>query len=278
MALANRLLGNALLAPALEITLSGIEIVFEVDSAFAICGAKCELALNGKALAAHTVYRAKVGDQLCLGPATHGVRSYLAVAGGLLGDEFLGSAATYMPAAFGGFRGRALRDHDRIALADPQTAVSDLQTPAEFRPAPGNAWALRAGLGQDFTSLSDTDQAAVFDSNFDVGRRGDRMGLQLQGKLFSVASAGQLDSQPIFPGCVQCPENGVPYLLSVDAQTTGGYSQLAQVARVDRHIIGQLRAGDHVRLLRRTPQLAAAELREKHAYWREWLPDIESVI
>ena len=32
MALANRLVGNALLAPALEITLSGIEIVFEADS------------------------------------------------------------------------------------------------------------------------------------------------------------------------------------------------------------------------------------------------------
>ena len=104
------------------------------------------------------------------------------------------------------------------------------------------------------------------------------MGLQLQGKSFAVAAAGHLHSKPIFPGCVQCPENGVPYLLSVDAQTTGGYSQLAQVARVDRHVIGQLRAGDHVRLLRRTPQQAAVELREKHAYWREWLADIESVI
>ena len=63
-----------------------------------------------------------------------------------------------------------------------------------------------------------------------------------------------------------------------DAQTTGGYAQLAQVARVDRHIIGQLRAGNHVRLLRRTPEQASADLREKHDYWREWLPDIESVI
>ena len=278
MALANRLLGNALFAPALEITLSGIEMVFEADCAFAICGASCELASNGKAIAAHTVYRAKVGDQLRLGPATQGVRSYLAVAGGLAADDFLGSASTYIPAALGGFGGRALRDHDRIALACPRTAVSDLQTPEEFRPVPGNAWALRACPGQEFKSLSSSDQDAVFDSNFVVGRRGDRMGLQLQGKSFSVASAGQLHSQPIFPGCVQCPENGVPYLLGVDAQTTGGYSQLAQVARVDRHVTGQLRAGDRLRLLRRTPQQAATELREKHSYWRGWLAEIESVI
>jgi allophanate hydrolase subunit 2 len=104
------------------------------------------------------------------------------------------------------------------------------------------------------------------------------MGIQLQGMAFETSSAGYLDSAPIFPGCVQCPPSGVPYLLGVDAQTTGGYAQLAQVARVDRHIIGQLRAGDHVRLLRRTPEQAAADLREKHDYWREWLPDIESVI
>jgi len=278
MALANRLLGNALLAPALEITLSGIEIVFEADSCFAVCGATCELHLNGKPLAAHTAYVAKSGDHLCLGPATQGVRSYLAVGGGLAGDDFLGSMATYTPAAFGGFQGRALRGHDRIELVCRQAVASDIQTPAEFRPPPGDAWALRACVGQEFTSLSDSDQAVLFDTNFTVGARADRMGIQLQGKSFAVAAAGHLHSKPIFPGCVQCPENGVPYLLSVDAQTTGGYSQLAQVTRADRHVIGQLRAGDHVRLLRRTPQQAAAELREKHAYWREWLADIESVI
>jgi biotin-dependent carboxylase-like uncharacterized protein len=278
MALANRLLGNALLAPALEITLSGIEVVFEVDCAFAICGASCEIVLNGKAAAAHTVYRAKAGNQLRIGPAAQGVRSYLAVAGGLLGDDFLGSVSTYLPAELGGFQGRALRDQDRIALACPQSTVSDLQTPAKFRLTPCRAWALRACPGAEFSGLSRSDQDAVFDSNFVVGRRGDRMGVQLQGKSFRVASAGQLDSQPIFPGCLQCPENGVPYLLGVDAQTTGGYSQLAQVARVDRHVIGQLRAGDQLRLLPRTPQQAAAELQEKHSYWREWLADIESVI
>jgi allophanate hydrolase subunit 2 len=77
---------------------------------------------------------------------------------------------------------------------------------------------------------------------------------------------------------VQCPEDGTPYLLAVDAQTTGGYPRIAQVARVDRHVLGQLRSNDHLRLLRRTPEQAAAELHEKLAYWREWLPDIASVI
>ena len=104
------------------------------------------------------------------------------------------------------------------------------------------------------------------------------MGIQLLGKNFDLPTAGYLDSDPIFPGCVQCPSDGVPYLLSIDAQTTGGYAQLAQVGRVDRHLIGQLRAGDHVRLLPRAPQEAATDLREMHDYWRRWLPDIAAVI
>ena len=83
------------------------------------------------------------------------MRSYLAVGGGLAGDDFLGSLATYTPAAFGGFQGRALRDHDRIELAGRQAAASDLQTPAEFRPPAGNAWALRACVGQEFAGLSE---------------------------------------------------------------------------------------------------------------------------
>lgn len=278
MALANHLLGNAVLAPALEVALSGIELFFQVDSCFAISGAPCDVSLNGKVIDLHQAYAAKTGDELRIGPAKQGVRTYIAVGGGLVGNEFLGSVSTYMPAAFGGFEGRALRNYDRIELLRNDTMRSDMRTPARFQPPPTAARALRACIGGEFSSLSGADQEALFGTNFSVGVRADRMGIQLQGKTFEVASAGYLDSAPIFPGCVQCPESGVPYLLSVDAQTTGGYSQLAQVARVDRHIIGQLRAGDHVRLLRRTPEEAVAELREKHDYWREWLPDIESVI
>ncbi len=278
MALANHLLGNAVFAPVLEVTLSGIEILFEVESDFAVSGAPCDVSLNGKAIESHRAYVGKTGDELRIGSAKQGVRTYVAVGGGLVGDEFLGSVSTYIPAAFGGFKGRALRNYDRIGILSGEGRVRISETPVKFRPPPTSACALRACVGSEFTNLNSADQDALFDTNFSVGVRGDRMGIQLQGKAFEVASAGYLDSAAIFPGCVQCPESGVPYLLSIDAQTTGGYSQLAQVARVDRHIIGQLRAGDHVRLLRRTPEQAAQDLREKHDYWREWLPDIESLI
>ena len=53
---------------------------------------------------------------------------------------------------------------------------------------------------------------------------------------------------------------------------------MAQVARAERHLIGQLRPGDHVRLLWRDAESAREELLAKHDYWREWLPGIGIVI
>jgi allophanate hydrolase subunit 2 len=104
------------------------------------------------------------------------------------------------------------------------------------------------------------------------------MGLQFEGPVFQVGSGGRMDSAPVFPGTIQCPEDGRPFLLSIDAQTIGGYPRVAQVARIDRHLIGQLRPGDHVRLLWRDVDSAADELRAKIEYWQRWLPDIASVL
>jgi len=278
MALANRLLGNAAATPALEVTLSGCDLTFEAATRVAITGAPCDIALNGKPINMHKAYDVQNGDQLQIGPAQKAVRSYVAVGGGLLGETFLGSASTYMPASFGGHEGRALRNKDRVGIAPAKNAEAETQTPPEFRPQFSNAWAMRACAQRNFVDLNEDDQVALFNTNFSVSGRGDRMGIQLLGKTFDLPTAGYLDSDPIFPGCVQCPSDGVPYLLAVDAQTTGGYAQLAQVGRVDRHLIGQLRAGDHVRLLVRSPEEAAEDLHEMHDYWRRWLPDIGSVI
>jgi len=104
------------------------------------------------------------------------------------------------------------------------------------------------------------------------------MGLRLDGPELEVSSAGRMPSAGVIPGTIQCPEDGIPYILSVDAGTVGGYPRIAQVARVDRHVLGQLRPGDHVRLLQRDPDEAVTELCGKLDYWREWLPDIDTIL
>jgi biotin-dependent carboxylase-like uncharacterized protein len=278
LALANRLVGNALLAPGLETTLNGVSLGFQRDGFVAITGARAKAWLNGERVKLHRTLAVTAGDELEIGPARLGARNYLAIAGGIDVEEVLGSASTYLPAGFGGLHGRALRGGDVVATVPAAGTPNTLKTPKEFRPLASNSWALRACYGAEVDLLSKESRFDLFDTNFSVGFRADRMGLQLEGARFGVTSGGRLASAPVFPGTIQCPEDGIPFLLSIDAQTIGGYPRVAQVARADRHLIGQLRPGDHLRLLWRDADSARDELLAKHDYWGKWLPGIRAVI
>jgi allophanate hydrolase len=278
LALANRLVGNPLLAPGLETTLNGVSLGFQSEGFVAITGARAKAWLNGERVKLHRTLAVAAGDELEIGPARLGARNYLAVAGGIEVEEVLGSASTYVPAGFGGLHGRALRSGDVVATVPAAGTPEALKTPKEFRPLASNSWALRACYGAEVDLLNKESRFDLFDTNFSVGFRADRMGLQLEGARFDVTSGGRLASAPVFPGTVQCPEDGIPFLLSIDAQTIGGYPRVAQVARADRHLIGQLRPGDHLRLLWRDADSARDELLAKHEYWGKWLPGIRAVI
>ncbi|NNF40661.1 MAG: biotin-dependent carboxyltransferase family protein [Woeseiaceae bacterium] len=276
LALANRLVGNAWDTPALEATLLGPTLRFEQACAFAIVGAHTQSTSNGTPVEEHETLHAEAGDELVTGAVEKGARFYIAVAGGVAADELLGSCATYLPANFGGYRGRALETGDELQLT-PATAQR-LQTPAAYRPPMSSSWALRACESFEAEQLTTKSREQLFNSNWTVGRRSDRMGLQLEGPLLDVSSGGRMPSAAVFPGTVQCPESGSPYVLSVDAGTVGGYPRVAQVVRADRHLLGQLRPGDHLRFLKREQSAARGELLAKLDYWRAWLPDIEQVI
>ena len=274
LALANKLVGNAWDAPAIEAALLGPTLRFERDCAIAVTGAVAATTLNGATVGQHRTVFAREGDEFAVGACETGARVYIAVAGGFAVPEVLGSAATNLQAAFGGFEGRALAAGDILETVGGD--VGQMETPAEFRLGLTSSRALRTCDAAETALLEDAD--TLFDTNWIVDRRADRMGLRLDGPALSVSSDGRMPSAAVFPGTVQCPEDGAPYILSVDAGTVGGYPRVAQVARLDRHVLGQLRPGDHVRLLRRDPDEAVAELRTKIDYWREWLPAIAEII
>jgi biotin-dependent carboxylase-like uncharacterized protein len=275
LALANRLVGNPWDAPALEATLLGPTLRVDTDCALAITGAHSEATLGGSDVAWHETVFARAGDELRLGSSEADARTYIAFAGGIDADDILGSASTNLQAGFGGHAGRALQARDVLQLAGGDPAA--LETPPGFRLPPSSSRTLRTCIAAESRLLDDASVAVLFDTNWVVDRRADRMGLRLDGPALHVTSGGRMPSAAVFPGTVQCPEDGAPYILSVDAGTVGGYPRVAQVARVDRHVLGQLRPGDHVRLLRREPDEAVQELRDKIAYWSEWLPDAAEI-
>ena len=275
LALANRLVGNAWDAPAIEATLLGPTLRFDTHCIFAVTGATADIVLNGKAVDQHEAIFAAAGSELTIGAATTGARVYLAVAGGFEGDDVLGSVSTNLQAGFGGVSGRSLQEGDELAATGGDSVLAS--TPREFRLPLTSSWAIRACDAVETRLLDEASRSALFDTNWVVDRRADRMGLRLDGPVLDISSNGRMPSAAVLPGTIQCPEDGVPYVLGVDAGTVGGYPRVAQVARADRHVLGQLRPGDHVRLLRREPDEAVAELRAKIDCWREWLPDAAAI-
>ena len=276
LALANRLVANSWDAAALEVTLLGPTLRMNTDCAFAVTGASFDVTLNKDAIPLHETVFAAAGDVLSVGGSAKGARCYIAFSGGLGATEVLGSSSTYLAGELGGLQGRALRQGDELRLSPVH--VPGLCTPAEFRMPMLTSWALRACESFETGRLTGESRDRLFETNWTVGRRADRMGLKLDGARLDISSDGRMPSAAVFPGTVQCPENGAPFVLSVDAGTIGGYPRVAQVVRADRHLLGQLKSGDHVRLLHRDTEDATRELCDKHEYWRGWIADIEQVI
>ena len=276
MALANRLVENSWDAAALEVALLGPTLRMNTDCAFAVTGASFDVTLNKEAIPLQETVFAEEGDVLTVGGSAKGARCYIAFSGGLEATEVLGSSSTYLAGELGGLQGRALKQGDELRLSP--TRVPRLCTPVEFRMPMSTSWALRVCESFETTRLTGQSRERLFDTNWTVGRRADRMGLKLDGVRLDISSDGRMPSAAVFPGTVQCPENGAPFILSVDAGTVGGYPRVAQVVRADRHVLGQLKPGDHVRLLHREAPEATVDLRAKLSYWRGWLPDIEQIV
>ncbi len=269
LALANRLVGNSAAAPGLEMTLTGATLRFNLPTVFALAGGSAEILLNGRPTKSQHTCRVQIDDQLSVGPVRKGARTYLAVAGGFRADEVFGSKSTYLPASFGGHHGRIVKAGDVLKIGNAG-AIEPSATPAALTPFISDGWILRVVAGAEFEFMDPASGAIIFSEPFAASNRASRMGIELIGQHLKT-STPDIPSSPVFPGTVQCPANGNPFLLMADAQTTGGYPRIAQVIRADRHLMGQIRPGDTIRLMRVTTELAGQILRKKSALYENWL-------
>jgi antagonist of KipI len=82
-----------------------------------------------------------------------------------------------------------------------------------------------------------------------VSDQSNRQGIRLLGRRLTGSSelGQQMPSEGVALGAVQVPPSGEPVILFVDSQTTGGYPVIANVARVDVGVLGQLTPGSPVR-------------------------------
>lgn len=244
LALANRLVGNDPADAGLEITLGGCALR-PVGRAVtvAVTGAPCEIRV-GRAPAAWGVpVVVPEGTALTVGPPSAGVRSYLAVGGGVRVAPVLGSRSTD---SLSGLGPAPVRAGDVLPVGSPTapapvnvavcpTVLGDLRVP------------VRLGPRADW--LTDDSRALLTRALWTVGADSDRVGVRLSGPPLRRATAAELPSEGVVLGAVQVPPDGQPVVFLADHPTTGGYPVVAVVDERGVAGLAQARPGTAVRLV-----------------------------
>ncbi|RYY88336.1 MAG: biotin-dependent carboxyltransferase family protein [Comamonadaceae bacterium] len=290
LTLANRLVGNAANAAGLELTMGRCTLRFEHDTRIALAGDDFDAQLDGVALNPLWSVPVRAGQTLALGganrhPGKAGLRSWLAVAGGIDVPLLLDSRSTDLKAGFGGFGGRALRKGDRLPVG-PSTLASPLREsrtfgvrgPAQWEPPARGEGAgltvLRVLPGPESHQFSAAVRSEFHAAHWRITPQSNRMGSRLEGPALQREAAGDMLSSAVIPGTVQVPPSGQPIVLMGDAQTTGGYPRIAVVMRADLWKLAQAPLGGRL-------QLVAVSAAQALAAWqaqRRHLAQIESAL
>jgi KipI family sensor histidine kinase inhibitor len=254
LALANRLVGNADDAAAIEVTAGGLKLRGLSPCHVAVVGGAPGVRVGGHPVACGRVTPVPDGGLLEVGAFRSGCRTYVAVAGGFLGPRFFGSVATD---ELSGLGPGALAPGRRLHAGPWSPPLGDHLAADGSEPAGGPAGAveLRVVAGPHAEVFAPDALARLADCAFVVDGSSNRVGIRLLADgtvpvpVPHTDSGGRLDSHGVVTGVVQVPPGGQPVVLGPDHATLGGYPVLAVVVAADHGSLGQCAPGTPVRLV-----------------------------
>ncbi|MFJ5550768.1 biotin-dependent carboxyltransferase family protein [Streptomyces sp. NPDC093225] len=237
LALANRLLGNPDGAAGLETTVDGVALRAAAPVTVAVTGAPCPVRVAGRPAAWGAPVRVPAGAVLEVGRAVAGLRTYVAVRGGLAVPAVLGSRSADLLSGLGP---APLAPGVRLPVGPAPTApvagvdvVRAPAPPAELvlpvRPGPRDDW-FRAG--------------ELFGARYRVAPASNRIGLRTEGGPgLTRVREGELPSEGMVLGAVQVPPDGLPVVFLADHPVTGGYPVVGVVPPPALALAAQARPG-----------------------------------
>ena len=243
--LANRLVGNPEDAAAVEVTFGGLAVRASADLVVAVTGAPAPLRVSGRPRATHAAVLLAAGQEAVLEAPPVGLRSYLAVRGGVAVEPVLGSRSTDVLAGLGP---PPLRAGDRLPVGPPPAAPVPVVDVAAVATPGGDDVVLRAVPGPRADWFTGAALDVLGATRWVASADSDRVGVRLDGGRLERSRTGELPSEGMVAGALQVPPSGQPVLLLADAPTTGGYPVVAVVVAADVDRAAQLRPGQGVRI------------------------------
>nr|WP_084466958.1 urea carboxylase [Nocardia arthritidis] len=259
--LANTAVGNPAGVPALECTLQGPRLRFSDTTVVCVTGAPAPVTVDGRPVAMWEPVTVAAGAVLDIGaPTDTGLRTYLAVRGGLDAPLYHGSAATFTLGGFGGVTGSAVTTGDVLGIApvDASAPGTPAAVPPDERPEFTHEWQLAVGVGpQTSAYFTDADMIQFCTHPWRVGSHANRTGIRLEGPkpAWSRSDGGEaglhpsnLHDNPYSVGALNV-SGDTPILLGPDGPSLGGFACPLTVVSAHRWRLGQLRPGDSVRFV-----------------------------
>ncbi|MET9903000.1 biotin-dependent carboxyltransferase family protein [Streptomyces sp. NPDC006446] len=243
-ALANRLVANPPEAAVLETTLNGCALRPRSTVTVAVTGAPCPVTVDGRPAPWGAPFRVLAGALLDVGSARAGLRSYVAVSGGVAVEPVLGSRSTDLLSGLGP---APLTDGAVLPLGRPGA----VHARADVVPhsAPPAELVLRVTLGPRDDWFTEPAVRTLTTRAYRVSSASNRIGLRTQGPSLERAVSGELPSEGMVLGAVQVPPDGCPVVFLADHPTTGGYPVIAVVRGTDLPAAAQAVPGTPVRFV-----------------------------
>ncbi|ETS86272.1 urea carboxylase [Pestalotiopsis fici W106-1] len=258
--IANSLVGNSVGTEALEITLTGPELLFLGDAIIALCGPPVQASVDSTELPLWIRVRIQAGQRIKIGKLAQGCRLYLAVYGGFLNvAEWFGSKSTNPMVTVGGYQGRALRAGDflRISAATSLAAMEPVSVPSKLLPRyQYDCWDIQVMSGPYETGyLTTEDIRMITSTEWQVSHNAARGGMRLIGPRpkFARSDGGEGGSHPSNVFEYGYPIGGLnwtgdePVIFPVDCPDFGGFICSSTVIKADFWKLGQVRSGDRIR-------------------------------
>jgi urea carboxylase len=266
--LVNQAVGNRTAAAGLELTATGPTLRFGAAATICLGGAAMDADLDGRAVPWWQPFEVAPGQVLRLGRLTGaGLRTYVAVRGGIEVPAVLGSRSTFTLGGFGGHEGRTLEAGDVLAVgADADPGRTPAAIPFRAWPRIGREWRIGVLEGPhaapSFFTPADVDE--FFAADWGVQSHCARTGVRLDGPkpTWARADGGAAGLHPsnihdtgYAFGTVDFTGD-TPVVLGPDGPSLGGFTCPATVVSAERWKLGQLAPGDRVRFVPLAPARA----------------------
>ena len=256
MRLGNVLVGNEPGDAALEAQYMGPTLKFQRDAVIAISGADMKPALDGSAIPMWESVVVKAGETLALTFPKFGARTYIAIAGGIRTEPWLGSRSTFHKAGVGGMEGRAIKEKQVIPVGSGKGKPGRKAKP-ETRPAisENKRWEIEVVVGPNDDWIDAAGHKMFLSSDWKLSGKSDRTGFRLDGpewtfteKAYKKAPEhGSVPSNIIDQGYPIGAINlagQTPIILVNDGPSMGGFINPYTVPQCAFWKLGQAKPGD----------------------------------